>query len=1139
MLPRFQERFGWAASLLSGSTAYLVSAAYAAQQQDDPHKAVAAGLAVLAAGAAGGLINHFGVALQDDRNAKQAERNHLVRRGMAEALQSALQRAQTELKPELASCPRDELFGTWFRQLDVALGPGATGLQKLFPLDITEALWDTVIAYEGHDAAWLARQPEEMLRRCVEGADQDRDALAGLLRDHLTTDEQFEVLKGLGDSLRASWDVDQAKDFAAKLLPMYRTAFASVFARGGPESKAIEYKGMTLALNRLIALEDQINRRIEEVKSHITAVGEKGMTHMTAQADRIIARMEAGLGSGAVSTEFDYSLESMESVIGRDREIRRVRDLWLVNRAHPVLIWGPPGVGKSTLARAVLRDQNVTEKFGHRRYELRCDALGSAEDLIRSIAREWFGLTETQLGPLKNLVLRRLSEKPSAILVDNFETLMNLSDVNEREASRRWLSTMAAKQDVWTIVCLMGHAEPRGLAWARPVITPEKLELRYARDIFCDASQNPGHAAHPCTDDLIESVDRIPHFIKLLGGASRAFADLEELQTEWNRKRTAMLPGSAGHTRDDSPMVAYDFAIQCIDDETRKAMKVLAWLPAGLAKADLDAVLGDGTQANLRLYEAALAYREGSPWRLRMLKPLRDYVETRYPASEEEKQGAMEHFLRLAAEGNELVGTRDGEIVASLSVEHLNALRAVRSALEAGNLPAVQSAIGLGQFSARTSIARSESAVVIRLACDLARHEGDKRTEASGFLGLGDIARMGDQYPEAARLYNQALPLFREAGDKRGEAGCLLSLGEIAHMGDQYPEAARLYNQALPLFREAGDKRGEAGCLQSLGEIARMGDQDSEAARLYNQALPLFREAGDKRGEAGCLLNLGEIARMGYQYPEATRLYNQALPLFREAGDKGGEAGCLLSLGEIARMGYQYPEATRLYHQALPLFRDAGDKRGEAWCLRGLGDIAYMGDQDSEAARLYNQALPLFRDAGDKRGEASCLRGLGEIARVGDQYPEAARLYNQALPLFRDAGDKRGEAWCLRGLGEIARVGDQYPEAARLYNQALPLFRDAGDTRSEAGCLLNLGEIAYMGDQYPEAARLYNQALPLFRDAGDKRGEAWCLEGQGDLARREGALQEAHALWTQALGLLHSAGDGVSAERLRQKLNAL
>jgi len=93
---KFQERFGWAASLLTGGAAQLSSAAFQAQSQgliDHPDEAMAAGFSVIAAGIATVPFNHFGAARKEAQNAEQAERNHLVRPGMAEALQSALRRA--------------------------------------------------------------------------------------------------------------------------------------------------------------------------------------------------------------------------------------------------------------------------------------------------------------------------------------------------------------------------------------------------------------------------------------------------------------------------------------------------------------------------------------------------------------------------------------------------------------------------------------------------------------------------------------------------------------------------------------------------------------------------------------------------------------------------------------------------------------------------------------------------------------------------------------------------------------------------------------------------------------------------------------------------------------------------------------
>jgi tetratricopeptide (TPR) repeat protein len=366
-----------------------------------------------------------------------------------------------------------------------------------------------------------------------------------------------------------------------------------------------------------------------------------------------------------------------------------------------------------------------------------------------------------------------------------------------------------------------------------------------ARKLFCDFSGGPAHASDPRLDGLIADVDYIPHTVKLLAGAARGFPDIEQPQSLWYEKRIAMFPGPDGHSREESLLVAYDFAIHCLEEDALRALKVLACLPEGVAGSDVRSALPGGIQTDVRLHNAALAFREGVPYRLRMLSPLRDYVSKDYPAAAADKSGAVSHYLKLAATGNDLTGPRDGFIVKSLLAEYPNAAWATDAALHCNDTSAIAAATGLARFSVRTGIGYAGGVAMLTRACQLAHRSNDGVGEAGCLRGLGEIAYMQDRYGDAAGWYQQAQPLFHQAGDRRGEASCLRGLGDIAGMQNRYEDAAGLYQRAQPLFHEAGERRGEAWCLERLGDIGMARGQTVSARSLWAAALDLYVAARD------------------------------------------------------------------------------------------------------------------------------------------------------------------------------------------------------------------------------------------------------------------------------------------------------
>ncbi|HEX4167156.1 MAG TPA: hypothetical protein VHZ55_16955 [Bryobacteraceae bacterium] len=376
-------RFEWARSLLTGGISYLGAAALTALSQTPhyPHAAALGAFAVGAAGVGGAVFNHTVSKLLEAQNNEQAERNHLVRHGMAEALERSLRAVQTRFETVLPHELYDKLFESWFAQLDQALTPESGMLESLFPLDISEAYWEALTRYEAHwDENLLSSLPEQAGRLYRANEEQDVEAIAGLLR-HLAVDSDRDSCSLLRDRLLGGWDAREAKRFAHRVMPVYRMAFASIFSRGGPHSLAIGYKGMTLTLEKLA----EIEARFEELRARVARGFEDLKANEIAQADRVIGAFRAELEDKFSSHPEEYrSLYKNELkqhwkpramgcegifytgrwyFAGRTAALRKILS-WMAQRSSgggAMAITGDPGSGKSAVLGYVVAASDPEE----------------------------------------------------------------------------------------------------------------------------------------------------------------------------------------------------------------------------------------------------------------------------------------------------------------------------------------------------------------------------------------------------------------------------------------------------------------------------------------------------------------------------------------------------------------------------------------------------------------------------------------------------------------------------------------------------------------------------------------------------------------------------------------------------------
>lgn len=381
----------------------------------------------------------------------------------------------------------------------------------------------------------------------------------------------------------------------------------------------------------------------------------RGLDEVIAQGREIIVKLDKLTPQ---SPGGFYVLEALGRFVGRDEERAAALKLWLAERQRPLLIHGPPGIGKSTLARALLHTEEAKERFGERRFYIRCDPYATADLLMVGMGGRWFGLDPNPHIALQ--VAARLREAPVAVVIDNFETPHG----KDRGPSEQLLLDLLGIPDLWMIVGVQGDELPGDIEWEP--FRPKPLSLPHARELFHKITHKDAHLRDPLLDGLLRDMDGVPHAIELL--AHQAVDEsLSELAERWKEARTALLV--RGEERKDNIDAAYDFSIRSprMNEAARRLLRTLRWLPAGLAEQHLPSVTEtvDGVSpraAEATLKQRALAY-SGEDRRVRMLTPLRFYVQgwaRREFAATEETALARSLFVNLGASGKG-VGRREAE----------------------------------------------------------------------------------------------------------------------------------------------------------------------------------------------------------------------------------------------------------------------------------------------------------------------------------------------------------------------------------------------------------------------------------------------------------------------------------------------
>jgi tetratricopeptide (TPR) repeat protein len=688
-------------------------------------------------------------------------------------------------------------------------------------------------------------------------------------------------------------------------------------------------------------------------------------------------------------------LPAQPDLVGRVAEVGALVEAWLAVPPEPVAVLGGPGIGKSTICLAALHDKQVQQRFGDRRWFVRCDGATSAAAVLSGLAAELGVAGDASPDSVVDEVVAALGAGLAVVVLDNFETPWTADPLPTEELLR----AIAAVPQVGLAVSSRGTGRPAGLRW-RDFATVSPLPQADARRLFL-AVAGASLAADPQLDRLLGELDGVPLAVELMAYAAQGQSDLTEVAQRWRVERTGMLARMGGATRELSVAVSVETSITSplMTARGRRLLSLMGALPDGIARDDLAELLpDDGLAAASVLRQLGLAFSEGD--RLRTLTPVREHVGGTYPPEPVDLDQAISHYARLAATtGKQVGGSRGAKAAVRLQADTGNIAAMLERAAADGRIDEVVDALeGLVSYWSYTGLIQP---ALVSMAEQATQAQGTSIQQARIARALGMLARARSDHDGARAQYEKALTLYQQAGDVGRQASCIFGLGEIALARSDHNTARAEFEKALVLYQRVGAIVGEANCIQLLGDIA--------------------------------------IERSDYDTAQAQ--YEKAVPQYQRAGDVNGEAYCIFSLGEIARVRSDHDTARAQYEKALLVFQQAGDVLGEANCTIGLGDIAIERSDYDTAQAQYEKALALYQRVGRVLGQANCINGLGEIARARSDYDTAQAQHEKALALFQAIPEPYSIGWTLVYL---ARLNPTPSERARYWRAARKAWDSIG-----------------------------------------------------------------------------------------------
>jgi tetratricopeptide (TPR) repeat protein len=666
---------------------------------------------------------------------------------------------------------------------------------------------------------------------------------------------------------------------------------------------------------------------------------------------------------------------SYGQLYGRDSLLADIISLLDDHPPHTILLTGPGGVGKTSLAHAVTSRLIDCERFSEFAW-VTLDHPLDYSGLIREIAGGIFAYQINCLGQdtLEPSLKLRLGSERALVVIDNADFIEDLAGVLSR------LDALVAPGRL-IVIARQNPITPFPVAVV--AVTPlPSAEFRQMLEDFA-RRRRLSQVSHLGSDAVtrIELVTgRNPFAARLL------LSYLDRLPFDRALETLGNLSANKDETLFDR---LYGSAWAALSTEERQVMLTFLTIPPegaqhhdllriiGLDREDLDRVLASLITHSFVDFEPSLGTYSIHPL-------LRSFLEevARTPQSQP-------WFHEILA-------------------------RTTENAARSSDANLVPRTLSLLEPTAAESLDPQMIISLIRQASPFAHHEGRwslwysalarlnkviaQETEAAAVISAecGIALRWLGNKQSARDALVKAVEIYGMLGDFVSQAEILLEVGQLEQSEANLTAAFEAFQRAAALAQRSALTDLRRFALNGLSSLLLDLGQPEQALALGKEALNLTRS---DLPDGQTLSNLSMVYLKLGEYSLALNMAQQALSFFEEVSDYPRQARANLRLGMIYQADHQSELALKHLKLALGMMRSLGDALGQSRLLNNLGVVHFSINQFDDALSTWRDAIALQSQIGDEIGMAYTWHNLGDLMEHLGREQESVEAFQMAAAL--------------------------------------------------------------------------------------------------------------------------------------------
>lgn len=688
---------------------------------------------------------------------------------------------------------------------------------------------------------------------------------------------------------------------------------------------------------------------------------------------------------------------------GRDDQVDViVKQILIGQKPGPehIAIRGGAGIGKTSVALAVMHDKRITKRFRDARHWVPCDQTSTIQQFLEEIASALsLDMAKTHNRLRDILFFLQQNPVPRIITLDNFETIW--SPVETRAKSEDIL--VALSPYLIILLTTRGPYPAIGrLRWYEldPI---EPLSLSAARQAF--TSIRSKHIDDRL-DDLLRAVDCVPLPVVLLASYGQRGFSTSKLLEIWNEKQTRLLDDGVDRLSnlDISLRISLDSPPMKARPDALMLLSMIAHLPGGIVYDNLQEIgvdvvvtplIWDIHKAAKTLIDTALVQHTTGV--LKVHSTIRSHMGHYHPLSPFLKPGLQVFYFQLAGKAGHEPGTKhfSEAAVRALSRERANAEAVILDALK--YKPDAEAILAASHYS-NYLIENMYDLEVPRRAVEAIRKFSSPEIDLLlplCLLRLGTLYAKLDQYPQALDTLKEAEEGYKWLNQSEGVGKALYAIADVHRIRGDHSQATELIAQAYKEFEAIGSPRDISRCLRNLGIIYFANDSYQEAVQTMIDAQNAC-PSEDITCLNDCKRELGMVYRK--ENPaEAIRLLREARAYYLLHGFYISAAHCLYQQSIAHYRQKDYVLAERGLIEAYAEFKHLGDCGQMGYCVYHQGVLNAKRWFVFKALRLFEQSRAMFEHMENPLMDAFSLLNKARVSAALCRANDAQRFYRLAL----------------------------------------------------------------------------------------------------------------------------------------------